>query len=238
MKKTLLSATILIMFAFVGLCAIADTTEKDKGYISVSSSSSQEVSPNQAEISLSIETSDKTMQKASEDNKKIANSVYSSLKSLLGKDDYIKTNNYSAHPQYIYTKENKKIFDKYVVTNSVVVRTKNTSLVPKLIDTAIAQGATGVNNLRFSASNYDEACNGALAELTKKTYTQADTVAKSINAQIAGIKSIDTSCNSENNSMPYAPMMANKAMDGMGATPIESGKIKIFANISAAFYVR
>lgn len=238
MKKTLVSATILVLLAFVGLCAIAETTEKDKGYISVSSSTSQEVSPNQAEISISIETSDKSLQIASNENKKIANNVYSSLKSILCKDDYIKTSNYSAYPQYIYTKENKKVFDKYVVKNSVVVRTKNTNIVPKLIDTAIAQGATGINNLRFSDSNIDEACNDALAELTKKTYMQADTVAKSINAQIAGIKSIDTSCNSENSSMPYAPMMANKAMDSVGATPIESGKIKIYANINASFYVK
>lgn len=238
MKKILLSATVMFLLACAGLCAIAETTERDKGYISVSASTSQEVSPNQAEISISIETSDKSMQVASNDNKKIANNVYSNLKSLLSKDDYIKTNNYSAYPQYIYTKENKKVFDKYIVKNSVVVKTKQTSLVPKLIDTAISQGATGVNNLQFSTSDFDEACNGALAELTTKAYIQANSVAKSINAQIAGIKSIDTTCNTEGNSMPYAPMMMSDAMGKSISTPIESGKIKLYANVNASFYVK
>lgn len=236
MKKALISATILILL--VGLCATADTVEKDKGYISVSSSSSQEVSPNLAEISISIETSDKSLQKASDDNKKIANNVYSSLKSILCKGDYIKTNNYSAYPQYIYTKENKKVLDKYIVKNSVVVKSKKTNAVSNIIDTAINQGATGVDSLQFSVVDFDSACNDILAELTKKTYAQANTVAKSINAQIAGIRSIDTTCNSENSSRPYYGMMATDAMAKSSVTPIESGKIKIYANINASFYVK
>lgn len=238
MKKILFSAIIPVLLVFVGLCAIADTVEKDKGYISVNLSTTQEVQPNQAEISISIETTDKSLQKASDDNKKIANSVYTSLKSILCKDDYIKTNNYSARPQYIYTKENKKVFDKYTVTNSVVVKTKNVSIVPKLIDTAISQGATGIDNLQFSVVDFDSACNDALAELTRRTYTQASTVAKSINAQISGIKSIDTTCNSESAPRPYYGMMATDAMNKSSITPIESGKIKIYANINASFYVR
>lgn len=238
MKKVLTTITALVLLVFAGLCAIADTTEKDKGYISVSLSTTQETSPNQAEISISIETSDKSLQQASDDNKKIANNVYASLKTILCKDDYIKTNNYSAYPQYIYTKENKKVFDKYIVRNSVVIKTKNTSTVPKLIDTAISHGATGVDNLQFSVVDFDSSCNDALAELTRKTYAQANTVAKSINAQITGIKSIDTTCNSENSPRPYYGMMATDSMTKSSATPIESGKIKVYTNINASFYVK
>lgn len=245
MKKAFMHSFLfsLVLYALVivsispVLPTMADTIEKDKGFVSVNSSTTKEVAPNLAEISVNIETSDKSMQKASADNKVIADKVYSSLKKLLGATDYIKTSNYSARPQYIYNKDNKKVFDKYVVTNSVVVRTKNINLVSQLVDMAIGQGATSVDNLQFLVSDYDCACNEALAEITKKAYSQANSVANSINSKIIGVKSINATCNSENAQRPYYAMMTKSSMDGNSATPIESGKIKIYVNIDASFYV-
>jgi uncharacterized protein len=236
MKKIL--AIILFLVVFVTLSSNAETIEKDKGYISVNESITKEISPNQAEISISIETSDKSLKQASEDNKVIANKVYSSLKALLGTNDYIKTSNYSAKPVYIYTKENKKVLDKYSVSNMVIIKTKSTDLVSKLIDTAIAQRATNIDNLQFTATDYDNACNEALSELTKKAQTKANSVANSINSQIIGIKSINATCNTDNGPRPYYAMMARGAMDSASSTPIESGKIKIYANLDASFYVK
>jgi len=238
MKK--LSALIIALFVIgiVSLSTMADTIEKDKGYISVNQSTTKEISPNQAEITFSIETSDKSLKKASDDNKLIANKVYSSLKTILGSLDYVKTNDFSAKPQYTYTKDNKKTLDKYVVTNSVTVKTKKIELVSNLIDKAIAQGATNVNNLQFSTTDYDTTCNDMLAELTKKAYNQANSVAKSINSQIINIKTINATCNPDINPKPFYSMMAKSSLDSVSSTPIESGKVKIYANIDASFFVK
>lgn len=237
MKKFLV-LFLLISVGLIGVSTMADTVEKERGYISVNASATKEVAPNQAEIAIGIETTDKSLQKASENNKIIANKVYSTLKSSLGADDSIKTSDYSAKPQYIYTKDNKKILDSYLVSNVVTVKTKKLELVSSLIDTAIAQGATNVNNLQFSTVDYDSACSNALAELTKKAHSQASSVAKSINSQLTGIKSINAICNPENNARPIYPMMMKTAVDSVSATPIESGKIKIYANVDASFYVK
>lgn len=238
MKKNLIILFSLALLVFVGLSTTAETVEKDKGYISVNESTTKEISPNQAEISIGIETSDKSLQTASENNKKTAGKVYSSLKLLLGTEDYIKTSNYSARQEYVYTKENKRVFDKYVVSNTIMIRTKKMELVSKLIDTAIAQGATNVQSLRFLAIDYDSSCNDTLAELTKKAYNKANSIAKSINSQIIGIKSLNVTCNSEDNSRPMYGMMLKNTRDTGSATPIESGKIKIYANVDASFYVK
>lgn len=238
MKKLLMPMFLLSAIVFVGLSTQAETVENNRGFVSVNSSLTKEVSPNQVEVSIGIETSDKSLKKASEDNKIIANKVYSSLKALLGPNDYIKTSNYSAKALYNY-KDNKKYFDKYVVFNTVIVKTKKLELVSNLIDTAIGQGATSVDNLQFSVTDNDCVCNEALSELTKKAYSQADSVAKSINSQIVGIKSINATCNSENGPRPYyGMMMAKDAMNSVSATPVESGKIKIYANVDASFYVK
>lgn len=239
MKKVLILTSVLVLVLCAKLATNAETVDKEKGYISVSLSSTKEISPNQAEITIGIETSDKSMQKASEENKIIANKVYSTLKPLLGANDYIKTNTYSARPQYVYTKDNKKVLDKYVVTNSITVKTKKTDLVSKFIDVSIAQGATNINNLQFTTTDYDSTCNDALAELTKKTYNQANSIAKSINSIVLGIKSINATCNADNNQRAYFGMMAPKAEDmATSSTPIEIGKTKVYANVDASFYVK
>lgn len=245
MKKSLTAilALFTILFGAVSSCQanVSPVVEKDCGYISVNASSTKEISPNQAEIYFNIETYDKNLKIASAENKAIADKVYSALKSALNteKGDYIKTQGFSANPQYIYNKENKRVFDKYLVSNNVVVRTKNTAVVPNLIDIAIANGATNVNNLQFSVTDYDAAANEILADLTKKTYCQATAIANSISTKIVGIKSIDSSFTTENNERPmYKMMAAGRANDSSANTPIESGKIKVYANINASFYVK
>jgi uncharacterized protein YggE len=241
MKKILASSLIVsaIILSTAFSCKAA-VVEKDEGYVSVTTSETKEVAPDQAQITVNIETSDKSLQKAAADNKIIADKVYSSLKAILNteKGDYIKTANYSANPVYTYSKDNKRVFDKYVVSNNVVVRTKNTALSAKLVDTAIAAGATNVNDLQFLVADYDSACDEILAQLTKRAYSQASSIANAINAKIIGTKSIASSCNPENTSRPQYSMMAKSSVGSESSTPIESGKVKIYATINAEFYVK
>ena len=240
MKKILVFAIALFLFVFTVLPTKAQTTETENGYISVNESATKEIEPNQAEISISVETFDKDLEKASNENKIVANKVYSALKALLGKDDYIKTGNYSIHPQYIYTKDNKRVLDKYLVSNTVTVKTKNINLVSKIIDIATQKGATKIDNLYFSAVDYDANCDAIMAELTKKAYSKANSIAKSINSQITGVKSINVNCNLENNPRPYygGAMLMKASADNIEATPIESGKLKLYVNVDATFYVK
>ncbi|HNW25538.1 MAG TPA: SIMPL domain-containing protein [Candidatus Gastranaerophilaceae bacterium] len=234
-----------IFFAFltvllISVVAIAAEPQKEEGYISTSFSQTKEIPPNIAEISIAVETSAQTLQKASDDNKAICEKVYSGLKSIINtaSGDYIKTKNYSARPVYVYTKENKKVFDKYIVSNTISVKTKNVDLVSKIIDKSIELGATNVNNLEFFAADYDSACNDLLAELTKKAYTQASSVATTMNSKVLGVKSINTTCSTQNNPAPYYTLMAKSTQDTAASTPIEGGKIKIYANVDASFYVK
>lgn len=238
MKKVLL--LVLCLIAFVVLSINADTKAEtiEKGYISVNESMIKEISPNQVEISIAIVTFANSLKQASEDNKMIANKVYSSLKALLGTNDYIKTGSYTAQPIYTYTKDNKKVLDKYSVLNKITVKTTGTELVSTLADTAIAQGATNIDSLDFTTTDYDSECNSALSELTKKAQNKANSMAKSINSQIIGIKSINATCNTDNEPRPYFAMMPKASNDSALGTIIEGGKVKVRVNIDASFYVK
>lgn len=245
MKKFLISSVIVgLALGCVSVQAISESIER--GYISVNTSANAELAPDVAEISIAVKTYDnKSMQKATLQNKVISEQVISTLKSMIdtSKGDYIKTADFSATPIYSYS-GNKRNFDKYQVSNSVVVHTKSIDKIGTMIDKAIALGATDVNSLNFSVSNYEAQCNDLLILAAKKASARANAVAKTVPTTLAGIRSMDVSCSTSNSSRPqYKMLMANRAMmmdsEAAGSsTSIESGVIKVFANVSATYFVK
>ena len=163
MKKYVAMSMVLGLMLFTpntSLPVNAVDNNVERGFLTVSYTTEKEVSPDTVEFSISIKTNDKkSMQEASSKNKEISNKVYDYLKSNINtaNGDYIKTSNYSATPIYIY-KDNKRIFDKYEVSNNIIVHTKSLDKVSSYIDKSISMGATGVNSLNFTLSNKDEQC--------------------------------------------------------------------------------
>ena len=244
MKK--LAALLLLTGMMTGsfACAAAVSNAPEKGFISVNTTANTEVAPDVAEISIAVETYDsKSMQKATKENKDISDKVYAELKSMINpaNGDFIKTADFNATPLYNYS-NNKRNFDKYQVSNSIIVRTKNIKDVGAIIDKALSLGATNINNLNFTVSNYDSECDELLAKATQKAKSQADIIANALSTSVSGIKSISGSCSNTNSSARiHYNLLEAKASNAMGAdmaTPIESGTVKIYANINASFYVK
>lgn len=245
MKKFLISAAIVsLALGCATVQAISESIER--GYISVNTSANAELAPDVAEISIAVKTYDnKSMQKATLQNKEISEQVIATLKSMIdtSKGDYIKTADFSATPIYSYS-GNKRNFDKYQVSNSIVVHTKSIDKIGTMIDKSIALGATDVNSLNFSVSNYEAQCNDLLTLAAKKASARANAVAKTVPTTLSGIRSMDVSCSTSNSSRPqYKMLMANRAMmmdsEAAGSsTTIESGVIKVFANVSATYFVK
>ena len=253
MKKIITAAIIAGMCVTgFGISKVsADTTTPVRGTISVSTNANAEVLPDTVEITLAIKTKDaKSLQKAAEENKQISDKVYSTLKAMINSQngDYIKTANYSARPVYVYGTNNKKSLDKYEVSNSIIVHTKNIDKTGTMIDKAISLGATDVNDLRFSVSNYEKQCNELLTVASQKAKTRVDVAAKASGTYITGVKSMNISC-SENtaNRVQYRYMAKNVMSAGASAdslevqeaaTPIQSGIIRIYANLSAEYFIK
>ena len=242
MKK--LGIAILILGLFLTpTIAMAKT---DKGIISVNTSADMDITPDIAEISFAVITNDyKSMQIATNENKIISEKVLSELQNLINKNngDYIKTSDFNATPVYTYV-NSKKTFDKYEVSNRVIVRTKSINNLGKMIDKAINAGATKVDNLSFTVSNYESQCNELITIASKKAKTRAESAAFALDTSLDGISSINTSCSVNNQNQPRLymakNMIAEVAADTFGGTetPISNGTIKIYANVNAGFFVK
>ena len=248
MKKFLSSLLALSLIAgCIQLSVCAVTAEKERGYIALSTSADTEIAPDIAEISFAVKTSDvKSLQKATAQNKEISDRVYSLLKDMINtsKGDYIKTSDFNAAPVYTYN-NNKRNLDKYEVSNRVIVHTKSIDKIGDMIDKAISSGATNVDSLNFSVSNYESQCNSLIGQAATKASTRANIAAKSMNATLDGIRSMDISC-SENRSysmprMYMAKNMLSAVADSAGEaapTSISSGAIKVYANINVSYFVK
>lgn len=250
MKKTL---AILAIFGLIAGCSVATAVtqgcDKERGYISLSTSADMEVAPDVAEISFAIKTSDtKSMQKATVQNKEISDKVLTLLKGLINttNGDYIKTADFNASPVYTYN-GNKKTLDKYEVSNRVIVHTKSIDKLGSMIDSALENGATNVNSLNFSVSNYESQCNKLIEEASKKANSRAQIATKSMGAMLDGIRSMDISCSENRNynapRMYMAKNMLASVAEGMAdssapQTSISEGVIKIYANVNVSYFVK
>lgn len=229
--------------------AINKTDEIDnRGIVSVSYTAEKEVTPDTVQISIAVKTSDKvSMQNASRKNKEISDKIYNYLKSSinLANNDYIKTSNYSARPVYIY-QDRKQVFDKYEVSNNIIVHTKNIDKISQIIDKSLTLGATNVDSLDFSLSEKDKYCDELLAKATSEAVKRANIAASAAGTTIDGIKFIGTSCSlNQNQSVHYARnslMFAKAAVSEDAAegssSHIEAGVIKIYSTVNGEFRLK
>lgn len=227
--------------------AFASTTfaETERGFINSNATVNKELSPDTVEISIAIMTEDtKSMQIATQQNKELSDKLYNSMKSMITETngDYVKTSNFSAQPIYNYS-NNKRNFEKYQVSNRIIVHTKSIEKAGDLIDKAIALGATNIDNLSFTLSSYENYCDELLTQAAHKSKARAESLANATGAEIVGVKSLNGNCNTSGATqrLMYNMVSKSEVMDSapaMGATPISTGTVKIYANVNASYFVK
>ena len=250
MKKTMVIIAVLSILTGTMMTSQAgvQNNEKDRGTISISTSADADVTPDVADISFAVVTTDsKSLQKATLINKDVSEKVYNLLKEQINtaNGDYIKTSNYHASPVYIY-KDRKKILDKYEVSNRVTVHTKSLDKLGSMIDKSMEAGATNIDSLSFSISNYETQCNSLIEKAVKKANARAGIAAKHSGTSLDGIMSMNVSCSENRNYNAPRLMMAKAALGSANdsaeevqpSTSISAGIIKVYSNVNATFFVK
>lgn len=246
MKNFLVSVLFLLGIVSPVFASCACSSSVADSTINVSATSTKEVIPDTVEINIEVQTSNpKSMQIASNENTEISQKVLNSVKSFLNAEngDYVKTAYFRADTRYKYVNQ-KQVFDAYQVTNTIIVHTKDLAKISEIIEKAIAHGATGVSNLNFSLSNYDDYKNELITEAIKKAEVQAKTATKAVNSDISKIKAINISNNGYGN--VRNAVLNYKATRAMGdavesssfAPAIEPGIIKIQADVNIVYFIK
>lgn len=206
--------------------------EQHSNNIMVTGSGTASLKADKATIVLGVQTENKSASEAVGLNAEAMNRVISALKTLGIPEDNMKTVSYSVYPVYDYSKEER--VTGYRVINMISVETSNVSLVGRIIDVAVANGANQLQGVTFGLS--DEKQEALRKQAYLRALDDAEDKAKLI-AETLGLSITGVAYVSETSYQPYWDFRytLNVGEYQAAPTPILEGNISVSVTVSVAY---
>ena len=119
----------------------------------------------------------------------------------------------------------------FVASNSVLVRTSQLALIPRVIDTVLAEGATNVSDLAFWARGVEQARLDAIADATRRARQQADVLARAAGGRVGRLLEVSTDPPRDRDANPFG-IMSGVVTTGVGpATPIQAPTVSVALSV-------
>jgi uncharacterized protein YggE len=227
MKKALLILGIL----FVTMSNAQE--HKQVPMINVSGEGKVKIAPDQALISISIETKGTKAVEVKQENDKKMDAILKFIKkSNIGAEDF-QTQRISLNPNYDY--EKKKY--SYIATQSVEILLKDLSKYDTLMEGLVNEGINRIDNVEFKSSKLLQLQSDARKLAIKDAKAKAEDFVSVLGQKVG--KAIVISDNSQTyNPQPRMYAMKSMSMDKLESAPRETlaiGEIEIIANVSVSF---
>ncbi|MCB2130011.1 MAG: SIMPL domain-containing protein [Rhodobacteraceae bacterium] len=203
--------------------------------ISVTGEGQVELAPDMATINLGVTTEDRAAAAALSANSERLAQVISALKDagIEGRD--IQTAGLALNPRYDYSGSNGAPFlTGYIASNSVTVRVRDLSLLGRLMDTVVTQGANTLNGPRFGlqddAAPRDDARRLAVEDAARK----AAIYANAAGVTLGPILSI-TEAGAAPAPMPF--VMAAERYAKAADVPVAEGELTISDSVAILYAI-
>ncbi|MFA5357530.1 MAG: SIMPL domain-containing protein [archaeon] len=209
--------------------------------LSVSSTVTKKVTPDEVDITLSVETLATLASKSQSDNAALSTRVRDALKGAGIADKDVKTVSYSVYADYEWNDLSRKSeFKGYKTVNSIMITLSDTSMAGKVVDAAVQGGANSVSSIVFTLSTAKQAETKLLAlkDAAAEAKLKASTMADGLGVKVGQLVS------ASENTYYYAPNVTNvmysKAAgdSAMAETPITAGDVDVTASVSAVFEIQ
>ncbi len=226
MKKAILILGLL----FMTMTYAQD--QKQVPMINVSGEGKVKVAPDQASISISIETKGTKAEDVKRENDTKMDAILKFIKkSNIVKEDF-QTQRVALNPNYDYLKKKSN----YVATQSVQILLKDLSKYDVLMEGLVNEGINRIDNVEFKSSKMVQLQSEARKLAMKEAKAKADDFVSVLGQKVG--KAILISDNSQTYSpQPRVFAMKAMAMDGAAAPreTLAAGEIEITANVSVSF---
>lgn len=201
--------------------------------ISVGAQSEVKVSPDRANVQISVQTRAATAAAAANENAVKQKAVIDAIRALGIPADDISTIGYNVFPQQRYEPSREPVIVGYNVTNTVAVELKKLTLVGPVIDAVLAKGANMISSLRFYASNTESARREAIALAIQKARADAEAAARAAGGTIGGLLEINVGAYFTPPPSPMERTMTAPAAVSAGIdTPISPGEQTVTVSVS------
>ena len=235
-------AILLLVSTFqntIFISAQLDSTYTLNNTIFVSGSATAHTKTDKVIISLGVETTDKTAEKALLSNSNLMNKVMGALNQSGVQQNETSTSAFSIKPNYNYSKYGDRgNLSGFTVSNSIQIESSSINNVSQWIDTSVQAGANTVNDIYFRVSEekLQNIKNMLLKEAVANAKTKADIVAAASGLNIAGIKSITVG---EIGIPPVPGPLYSKSVssDEASSTPILAGEQEVSTTVSIVYFL-
>ncbi|NIP30121.1 MAG: DUF541 domain-containing protein [Candidatus Dadabacteria bacterium] len=237
----MLNKKLFIFFCFFvfGYILNSHADEYSKRTIQINGNGEVSAQPDVGYITISVQTSSKIATNAVTQNAERTRNVINKIKQIISGNDKVKTTNYNLSPIYDYDKNTKKQFLKeYRVVNEVLVETHDLDNIGMLIDSTTKLGANRVYGPTFDLSNKDILRKKALSLAVKDAKETAKIIAEASGVKIINILKIVPSYNYPKPYRRGAYEVSSSISADSVPTPIESGDIKVKANVNIIFEIQ
>lgn len=227
MKK----AALLVLVLFTTISQAQEL--KQVPTINVIGEGKIKVSPDQASISISLETKGTIAKDVKKENDDKIDAVLKFIKkSNIAKEDY-QTQRVSLNPNYDYEKKKHN----FIATQNVQILLKDLSKYDELMSGLVETGINRIDNVEFKSSKFTQLQSDARKLAIKNAKTKAEDFVSVLGQKVG--KAITISDNSQNYTpQPRYAMMKSMAMASDEAAPRETlaeGEIEIVVNVSVSF---
>ncbi len=171
----------------------ASLNAQTKPYVRASGDATVSVRPDQVKLTASVLTSGNTAQEAADTNATLMTNVIAQLRTVVGNSpDAIKSTGYSVYP-ITRTVNGNTLVTSYQAQNTVEVTLGNILLASKVIDTAIAAGATNIGSLVFGLTDPNPSRVEALKKAAQLARTKAEAIASALGLRLGNITVLEES---------------------------------------------
>lgn len=225
---------LLILLGSARMIA-AQTAADLQPVLQVTGQGQVQVAADEASVMIAVESRADMAAAAGSENARVMAAVREALLRSGVPANAITTLGYSIQPNMRHSREGSTQ-EGYVASNMLRVRTRRLDQVGKIIDAALAAGATRINSLAFTASNTEEARRRALAEAISQARSDAEAMAAAAGGSLGSLVELSTSYRGE----PRAMLSPRDGAAVMAAppppTPVSPGEITISAVVSGRWY--
>jgi hypothetical protein len=181
-------------------------------------------------INVGVEITKDSASEAEEENTKITNQIYESLKSLGLSESEYSTEYYNVYPNRNW---NTNTIDGYTVSHNIKIDTEKIDLAGDILDKAIESGANQIYGLQFSLKEETEksAREEAYKKASENARLKAEAIAKGLGVKITKIVKITDS------SVDYYPLLRDVAYaeDSTIKVEVNPGEVTVTASISVSY---
>lgn len=234
-KIGILLAVMLLVFGLAG-CSAQQSPENTPS-INATGIGKITTEPDTVEMSFTVATEgkDKNVQG---DNAAKTQKVIDALVAAGLANDEMETKNVNFYPLRRWDKDKGDVLTGYRAENTLVIKTKKTTLSGALVDAAVQNEAEMAGSLSFSLS--DEGKQNLLGQAIEKAVadarTQAEATAKAAGVQLAKIRRIDVLKNSQPGPILFDTRlkMAEAAVD----TPILPADAEFSVTVNVSYEIK